>query len=393
MLASLHKNTPNGGVFDIAAQDSKTLPDIDYQRRLSTVQPVSRQEDDGDVFLGESSSLRYVHEEPGSSTRVGPPPTGEGSGRLRHLVPSGVRAEAQAPQWEMERRRARILLLEQDGVFSLPEPHAVVQSLIEAYFRWFHPCFAVVDEEEVWNQYHTQTLSPLLLQAILFIGVLHCEESTIQQLGLGSRHRAKYIFYNRAKDIYDVELETRKLTIIQSLFLMSFWRAGALLEKDARHWIGAAITLSQTKALHRSPGKTLTTALRLQKRIWWAIYTRDRQCAAALGLPDRIRDEDCDIEPLEAMDYLHAFSPLLPRQKAEEYALYAIGMAELAQMLVSLARMTFSVIDQSKRTNGDFRGFRARYVTTYILQERTRTERTGTHFARSCFDGSSGCHQ
>ena len=336
MLASLHKNTPNNGVFDIAGHDSKTLPDIDYQRRLSTVQPVSRQEDDGDVFLGESSSLRYVNEQPDSATRVGPSPVGEGSGRLRHLVPSGVRAEAFVPQWEMERRRARIALLEHDGVFSLPEPPTVVRALIEAYFRWFHPCFAVVDEEDVWNRYHTATLSPLLLQAILFVGVLHCEESTIQQLGLGNRHRVKYIFYNRAKDIYDVELETKKLTIIQSLFLMSFWRAGALLEKDARHWIGAAITLSQTKALHRTSGKPDTPALRLQKRLWWAIYTRDRQCAAALGLPDRIRDEDCDIEPLEAMDYLHAFSSLLPRQKAEDYALYAIGMAELAQMLVSI---------------------------------------------------------
>lgn len=237
----------------------------------------------------------------------------------------------------MERRRARIALLEADGTFSLPEPASVVQSLIGAYFRWFHPCFAVVDEEDVWNQYHAGTLSRLLLQAILFVGVLHCEEATIQQLGLGNRHRAKYIFYNRAKDIYDVELETKKLTIIQSLFLLSFWRAGALLEKDARHWLGAAITLAQTKALHRAAGKADTPVLRLQKRLWWALYTRDRQCAAALGLPDRIRDEDCDVEALEASDYVNAFSQLLPRQKAEDYTSYAIGMAELAQLLVCQA--------------------------------------------------------
>lgn len=238
------------------------------------------------------------------------------------------------PQWEMERRRARNALLKADGVFSLPEPPSVVQSLIGAYFRWFHPCFAVVDEEDVWSQYHAGTLSPLLLQAIVFIGVLHCEEATIQQLGLGNRHRVKYIFYNRAKDIYDVELETRKITVIQALFLMSFWRAGALLEKDARHWIGCAITLAQSKALHRSAGKANTPTLRLQKRLWWAIYTRDRQCAAALGLPDRIRDEDCDVEALEPSDYTDTFSQLLPRQRAEDYTAHAVAMAQLAQLLV-----------------------------------------------------------
>lgn len=327
MLASLHKNTPLAP-YGVSGDGNGELS------RVSTVQSAGpRLEDDSDVFLGESSSLRYVHEEPASASNSGPTPT-EGASKFRHSVPSSGRAEALVPQWEMERRRARIQLLEADGAFSLPEPASVVQSLIGAYFRWFHPCFAVVDEEDIWNQYHAGTLSPLLLQAMLFVGVLHCEEATIQQLGMGNRHRVKYIFYNRAKDVYDVELETKKLTIIQALFLLSFWRAGALLEKDARHWLGAAITLAQTKALHRAAGKADTPGLRLQKRLWWAIYTRDRQCAAALGLPDRIRDEDCDIEALEPSDYAGAFSQLLPRQRAEDYVMYAIGMAELASLLV-----------------------------------------------------------
>lgn len=336
VLASLHKTASAG-------HHHTRTPNNGELSRLSTLQSASdsRPEEDGDVFLGESSSLRYVHEEPSSVSRSGPVPV-EGARRFRHSVPSSGRAEALVPQWEMERRRARMELLKADGVFSLPEPPSVVQSLIGAYFRWFHPCFAVVDEEEVWAQYHAGTLSPLLLQAIVFIGVLHCEEATIQQLGLGNRHRVKYIFYNRAKDIYDVELETKKITVIQALFLISFWRAGALLEKDARHWIGAAITLAQTKALHRAAGKANTPALRLQKRLWWALYTRDRQCAAALGLPDRIRDEDCDVEPLEASDYVDTFSQLLPRQRAEDYTAHAIAMAQLAQLLVSRSSSTLS---------------------------------------------------
>jgi hypothetical protein len=123
---------------------------------------------------------------------------------------------------------------------------------------------------------------------MLFIGVIHCDEKSLVELGLGVRHRAKYIYYNRAKDIYDADHEQRKLTVIQSLFLLSFWRAGALLEKDARHWLGAAISLAQTKALHRSSnGKGKLEKLR--KRVWWSIYVRERQCAAALGLPHRIR--------------------------------------------------------------------------------------------------------
>lgn len=249
-----------------------------------------RQEDDGDVFLGESTTLRYVPEAK-LPEHSGPSPSH--SIKLRHSVPNAVKAEALVPPWEIERRRARINFLRSQGAFSFPAPE-IVEGLLQAYFRWFHPCFAIVDEMDIWEHYKQNTISPLLLQAMLFIGILHCEEPLVTTLGLGSRHQAKYMFYNHAKDIYDAEYETKKITVIQSLFLMSFWRAGALLEKDTRHWLGSAITLAQSRFLHRSTGvdKDQQPA-RLRRRIWWALYTRDRQCAAALGLPNRIRDEVC----------------------------------------------------------------------------------------------------
>jgi hypothetical protein len=251
--------------------------------------PVSRDEqrheDDGAVFLGESTSIRYVHEKPEASPLNGP---SSETTRLRHSVPNAVKAESLIPQWEAERRKARINYLKAEKAFTVPAK-PVLEALLGAYFRWFHPCFPVVDEQDVWTQQQQGSLSPLLLQAMLFIGVIHCGEEQLKDLGLGVRHRAKYIYYNRAKDIYDADHEQKKLTVIQALFLLSFWRAGALLEKDARHWLGAAISLAQTKALHRSSDAANNKMEKLRKRVWWSIYVRERQCAAALGLPHRIR--------------------------------------------------------------------------------------------------------
>ena len=326
VLASLHRNRPSDNF-------SQNLPGVgslaDAERQPSPHQN-PRQEEDGDVFLGESTALRYVHDEPTSTPQSGPSPSH--GVRFRHSVPNAVKADALIPEWEAERRRNRIEFLRNNGAFSSPSS-AVVEGLLKAYFFWFHPCFAVVDELDVWNQHRRRNLSPLLLQAILFVGVLHCDEVTLLDLGFGTRHKAKYIFYNRAKDIYDAEYETKQLTVIQALFLMSFWRAGALLEKDTRHWLGAAITLAQTKALHRSAGKAETQLAKLRKRIWWSLYTRDRQCAAALGLPNRVRDEDCDSEPLLSDDFEHAFHPGTSRKEAAEYASHAVGMTDLAKLL------------------------------------------------------------
>ncbi|EQB51989.1 hypothetical protein CGLO_08415 [Colletotrichum gloeosporioides Cg-14] len=332
VLAALSQNRDQEDSFEVFEADSSiTVRDPEPQINLpDTID--GRQEEETSVFLGESTSIRYV-------THGYPTPAGAGVSppenlRFLHSVPNAVRAENMIPPWEVERRQARIRSLKAEGIFSFP-PKPAVEALLRAYFKWFHPCFPIVDEQDVWQHHELETLSPLLLQAMLFIAVIHCEEDDLPALGLGSRHMAKYVFYNRAKDIYDVDFEPKKFTVTQALFLLSFWRAGALLEKDARHWLGAAISLAQTKALHRSaPTKSPdSTTEKLRRRLWWSIYIRERQCAAALGLPNRIRDEDCDIEPLSEPDFEHAFSLSLPAPKAQEYTAYVMGMAQLSRVL------------------------------------------------------------
>jgi hypothetical protein len=148
--------------------------------------------------------------------------------------------------------------LHEDGAFTLASA-PLRGNLLKACSRWFRPHFPVVDEPEIWSSHKSRCLSSLLLQTMLFIGVIHCEESTLEEFGWGNRRRAKYQLYSRAKDIYDAEYETKKLVIIEGLFLVSFWRADALLEKDVRHWLGAVISLAQMKDFHRSGAENETT--------------------------------------------------------------------------------------------------------------------------------------
>ncbi|OAL01019.1 hypothetical protein IQ06DRAFT_273792 [Phaeosphaeriaceae sp. SRC1lsM3a] len=307
----------------------------DYQsdsNNRATKTDTPRQEDESAVFLGESSSLRYVTEEPSPAGPAAAEQRRASLFRFRHAVPNTAKEDAMVPEWEAERRRARMKALQHEGTFSFP-PTEIRLELLKAYFQWFHSHFAVVDEADFWEAHEKNTVSPLLLQAMLFIGVIHCEESTLTNLGWGNRHRAKWLFYIRAKDIYDATYETNKVTVIQALFLMSFWRAGALLEKDARHWLGTAISLAQTKALHRAGDDSDEQLSRLKRRLWWAIYVRERQCGSALGLPNRIRDEDCDIAPLTAPDFTSAFAPTMPAVESQRSTAYIIGMTRLAFFL------------------------------------------------------------
>jgi hypothetical protein len=62
---------------------------------------------------------------------------------------------------------------------------------------------------------------------------------------------------------------------------------------------------------------------------------RDRQSSAALGLPTRIHDEDCDVEMLDLSDFEEQEdSPLPPYfgQQKLEHVLYAIEIVKLAKL-------------------------------------------------------------
>jgi len=72
---------------------------------------------------------------------------------------------------------------------------------------------------------------------------------------------------------------------------------------------------------------------KLKRRLWWAIYVRERQCGAALGLPNRIRDEDCDIAPLTTADFDSAFSATAATSDTERSIAYIVGMTRLAVFL------------------------------------------------------------
>lgn len=151
-------------------------------------------DDDTAVFLGESSSLRYVTDEPSPITPI--TQRRQSVLRFHHDVPNAIKEDSMIPDWGNERRRARMKILQADGTFSFP-PLIVRIKLLKAYFQWFHPHFAIVDEADFWETHTSGSASPLLLQAMLFIGVIHCDQATLTELAWGDRHRAKWLLHIR----------------------------------------------------------------------------------------------------------------------------------------------------------------------------------------------------
>lgn len=200
------------------------------------------------VFLGESSPLTCVVDEGRRSPDKGYARSNQ-KGRLHYSI-SEISGGSEVSQDSLSSRR-KILhdRLTREGALQFPSS-AICDTLLQAYFDWLHPCFPILDRPALQSSYQDGTLSPLLLQSILFIGVSLCSDIALSTLGLGDRYHAKELFYQRAKDIYDSGWETETITKLQSLFLLSFWRGSPTEERDVRFWLGAAISLAQKKGMH-----------------------------------------------------------------------------------------------------------------------------------------------
>ncbi|KAE8148346.1 Zn(II)2Cys6 transcription factor [Aspergillus avenaceus] len=279
------------------------------------------------VFLRESSPLTCVIHEGRRSPEKGSPSTMQ-KARLHYPIPekSDTSSTRDGP---LRAHREKVEdQLRADGAFSYP-PAETCALLLKAYFTWFHPCFPILERSAVQQAYNRGDLSHLLLQSMLFIGISLCTDADFAQTGFSVRYQAKFLFYNRAKAIFDA--------------------GGPSEERDVRFWLGVAIGLAQKRGMHVISVEVFqsTREEKLWKRIWWALYIRDQQSAAALGLPPRIRDDDCDVPMLEPKDIREDdFEENVEKEvfgvQVEEDIVYPVEMTKLARLLRTIVSSQYT---------------------------------------------------
>jgi hypothetical protein len=165
--------------------------------------------------------------------------------------------------------------LRHQGCFTIPSVHTCYQ-LFRTYFEFVHPHYPILDRADFAAQYTDLEHPPsyLLLQSVLFMAAGHCDLSVLVEAGFASRYHARKTFFQRAKALYDSDHEPNKVTVVQAVFLISFWWNGPTDQKDTWHWLGVAISLALTLGMHRS---TKHSDMKpkdrcLWKKIWWSLF-------------------------------------------------------------------------------------------------------------------------
>ncbi|KAL6230246.1 hypothetical protein BDW75DRAFT_248836 [Aspergillus navahoensis] len=191
-----------------------------------------------------------------------------------------------------QRERAR---LDEVGAFDTLEGSAS-DKLVHSFFELIYPVTPIIDRKDFYHKFKTGRVSPLLLQALYMVAILHCEPSTVAETGLGNRYMAAFTCYHRAKALYDAGYESDAITVIQALLCLSFWWETPTQQKDMWYWTGIGVSLAQSLGMHQEETYLSLDGRKrkLWRRLWWTIYSHDISIAVQLRRTPHDFDDDDD---------------------------------------------------------------------------------------------------
>jgi hypothetical protein len=337
--ASLHKE--NADTQQVPNDDPENL----YAQVLETAaspgqRPDKIESDTQIMYLGETFNLTHLLHQTSSNGQ-------QYLRKLHYALP--LRSKGGLSSKSCDTTNSELLRLQR--VFDVPRVE-ICHELFGVYFRYVHPHYPILDRLDFSIRYQNPTNPPsyLLLQAVLFMAAGHCSESLLLDAGFTSRYEARLTLFKRAKAIYDADHEPDQVTIVQSLFLMSFWWNSLTDQKDTWHWLGNSISFALTLGMHRSTRNSNLSIRdqRLWKKIWWSLFAEDKHAAAALGRPVHIRLRDCDLESLDESDFEEESLPDVHIFGAQEkvHVSYVIFLSELSKILERIVEQSFNPQDK-----------------------------------------------
>lgn len=236
------------------------------------------------------------------------------------------------------------------GALTIPDV-TLRNELLKAYIHYVHNYMPLLDLEEflqtIAHNDGIHRISLLLFQAVMFAGMAFVDMKHLQAAGYQTRKAARKIFFQRARLLYDFDYEVDRISLVQSLLLMTYWYETPDDQKDTWHWMGVSLSLAHTIGLHRDPGNSRMDVRRqrMWKRIWWSTYTRDRLIALGMRRPMRVKDDDCDVPMLTLDDFeFQTFSPEIVKMVGNSEILQNVShQRELALMFIEKAKLCLCV--------------------------------------------------
>ncbi|KAF9892692.1 hypothetical protein FE257_001094 [Aspergillus nanangensis] len=198
-------------------------------------------------------------------------------------------------------------------------PVALMDTLIDTFFRKVYNLFPVIEAEDFRRQYlllrsHNGPRSGFmeLLYSVLAISSAHISSgdsvwgrpgcSAYRCLDLGDHFYTLAVAAVSAREqplswMISTAGQTPSINTVIALTLLGMHLTQLGKLNEAWRMIGHAVRLGYEMGLHRSPKRMALPLLDIKRRcqLWWCLYVMDRLLALHLGRPLAIHDSDSDV--------------------------------------------------------------------------------------------------
>ncbi|GLA48856.1 hypothetical protein AnigIFM63604_004440 [Aspergillus niger] len=206
-----------------------------------------------------------------------------------------------------------------DVLMSLLPNFDAASLLVDTYFdrvHWFMLIFHQDEFRQRWPKlYGRSTVRPLtyahrhlgFLSTFLIVIAIGLQYAGPYRQGILSRHGVDIHLRDRIlstvrSGLLDI-MSLGSLEAVQTCILLGTYYLYHGAPRLAWPVCGCGLRIAQALHLHRRQHPVQSTDFRTRnetrKRCWWAVYEIETFSAVAYGYPHSIRDDDCDVEPLD----------------------------------------------------------------------------------------------
>ncbi|KAJ5111491.1 hypothetical protein N7532_002026 [Penicillium argentinense] len=242
---------------------------------------------------------------------------------------------------------ATLECLHLNGVFALANP-PLQNALLGAFAECVLPSMPIVEWQNLFHAIHGGdgqhgSVSLLLYHAIMVSATTFVDIGYIVEAGFSSRQEAQESFFQKARLLYQANIESDSLIIVQSFLLMTY-RLDTADGDDSRHLVGIAIPTALSIGLFQDVSQAINFPYRptLWRRIAWACHVVDCQIALRLRRRPIIQRADFCHQMISEDDFELHHQNLAMAHELSPYHNFA-AKRELALMFIANARLSVCI--------------------------------------------------
>ena len=210
-------------------------------------------------------------------------------------------AEPRAPKSDLERIEAEFWsLLSRKSTYHL----------VRLYTRFVEPCFSILAPDQIPTAIdEIDNLSLALLAGICASSLPFALHEDALYPILPSLPKSERL-YRISWSLYCQQLHSPSLETLQTcLVLQHNLPTNPVLSDTAFKWsqMASAVAIAQTIGLHRDPEDWLQIPereVKLRRKLWWAMWSMEKWCSLARGMPSHLHSDQFDVRGLRSDDLL-----------------------------------------------------------------------------------------